>query len=315
VESVTNGTVPVPVKATHCGDPAALSVIVRLAMRGPVAVGLNVTVTTQVDAGAMLLPTQVVVLVKSPLLAPPIFTALTVSGPVPLLVIVTVWLALAVVMFWLPNARLAVESVAPGTVPVPLSATACGDVAALSAIVKLAERFPAIVGANVTVIVQVAAGAILLPMQVFVLLKSAPLVPATVTALTVNAAFPLLVIVIAWPALVVPIFWLANVRLTGESMTPGASAIPRPLSATDCGESAALSVIERLAERFPAAVGVNVTVTMQVPPAAMLLPTHVFVLLKSPAWVPVTLTTLTVKAAFPLFVTVTLWLALVELTF
>ena len=89
MESVSRGKVPVPVKATNCGEPAALSVIVRLAMRGPVAVGLNVTVTAQVDDGATLLPTQVLVLVKSPLLAPPILTALTVSGPVPPFVTVT----------------------------------------------------------------------------------------------------------------------------------------------------------------------------------------------------------------------------------
>jgi hypothetical protein len=54
-----------------------------------------VTVTTQVDEGATLLPTQVLVLVKSPLFVPLILTALTVSGPVPLFVTVMVWLALA----------------------------------------------------------------------------------------------------------------------------------------------------------------------------------------------------------------------------
>jgi len=232
------------------------------------------------------------------------------------LVRVTVWPALAVPMFWPPKARAAVDSVTIGTAtPVPLSVTDCGELAALSVIVKLADRLPAAVGAKVMLTVQVPAGAMLLPTQVFVLVKSPGLVPVMLTALTVKAAFPLFVIVIAWPALVVPIFWLANVRLTGKSMTPGASATPRPLSVTDCGESAALSVIERLAGRFPAMVGVNVTVIVQVAPAAMLLPAQVFVLLKSLALVPLIVTALTVKAAFPLFVTVTLWLALVELTF
>lgn len=38
---------PVPVSATVCGLPVALSVIDRLAVRVPLAVGLNVTLTTQ----------------------------------------------------------------------------------------------------------------------------------------------------------------------------------------------------------------------------------------------------------------------------
>ena len=127
-------------------------------------------------------------------------------------------------MFWPPKARAAVDSVTIGTAtPVPLSVTDCGELAALSVIVKLADRLPAAVGAKVMLTVQVPAGAMLLPTQVFVLVKSPGLVPVMLTALTVKAAFPLFVMVIAWPALVVPIFWFANVRLVGESVTAGAS--------------------------------------------------------------------------------------------
>jgi low affinity Fe/Cu permease len=73
---------------------------------------------------------------------------------------------------------------------------------------------------------------------------------------------------------------------------------------TDCGLSEALSVIVTLAERLPAAVGLNVTLMVQVPPAATLEVVQVFVWAKSGPLVPVMATVLTVSAALPLFVTV-----------
>jgi hypothetical protein len=63
----------------------------------------------------------------------------------------------------------------------------------------------------------------LLPTQVFVLLKSPGLVPVMLTAVTLSAAVPLLVTVTAWLVLVVPMFWFAKVRLMGESATAGAA--------------------------------------------------------------------------------------------
>jgi hypothetical protein len=45
VLSVTAASVPVPVIATVCGLPPALSVNERLALRAPLALGVNVTVT------------------------------------------------------------------------------------------------------------------------------------------------------------------------------------------------------------------------------------------------------------------------------
>lgn len=50
--NVTAGLIPVPLSATLCGLPAALSVTVRVAGRLPVAVGLNVTEMVQVEPGA-----------------------------------------------------------------------------------------------------------------------------------------------------------------------------------------------------------------------------------------------------------------------
>ena len=60
---------PEPVRLVVWGLPEALSVTVRVAVRVPVAVGLNVTLIVQLDAAATLVP-QVLVCVKSPLLVP-----------------------------------------------------------------------------------------------------------------------------------------------------------------------------------------------------------------------------------------------------
>lgn len=49
------------------------------------------------------------------------------------------------------------------SVPVPESATVCGLPVALSVIVTIADRAPAVVGAKVTVIVQFAPAATLVP--------------------------------------------------------------------------------------------------------------------------------------------------------
>jgi hypothetical protein len=51
-ESEIVGTPPVPVRATPCGEPVALSVATRLAVATPVAVGLNSIDSVQLAPGA-----------------------------------------------------------------------------------------------------------------------------------------------------------------------------------------------------------------------------------------------------------------------
>jgi hypothetical protein len=92
----TLGAVPVPLKATAWGLPLALSVSVRLPERLPVAVGVNVTLITQ-----LLLPaTDVLVLHVVPLAAmaksPVTAMLVKVSHAVPLLVTVTALAGLVV---------------------------------------------------------------------------------------------------------------------------------------------------------------------------------------------------------------------------
>lgn len=78
---------PFPDKLTVCG-PGALSVIATLAVRLPVAVGLQVTLILQLAPAATLLP-QVFFSVKSPGLTPVKAMFAIVMGALPVLVSVT----------------------------------------------------------------------------------------------------------------------------------------------------------------------------------------------------------------------------------
>jgi len=86
-ESVTTGTTPVPVRDTLCGLPVALSVMLTLAVRLPVAVGLKVTLIVQFAPAARvaLLAGQVFVSAKSPLSVPVTAILAIVSEAVPVL--------------------------------------------------------------------------------------------------------------------------------------------------------------------------------------------------------------------------------------
>ena len=129
--------------------------------------------------------------------------------------------------------------------------------------------------------------------------------------LMVRAAFPVLFSVKVWAVLVVPRFWLLKVRLV--VVTPAMGALPVPVRLTDCWLPATLlllSVMFKEAVRFPVAVGVNVTLMVQLPLAATELP-HVVVSPKSPGLVPVNPMLLMDRAAFPVLFSVKVWAVLV----
>ena len=88
-----------------------------------------------------------------------------------------------------------------------------------------------------------------------------------------SVALPVLVSVTVCAALVVPTCWLAKVRLALDRETAGAATLlPLPVRLTVCGLPAALSVIVTLAVLVPVAVGVNVTLIVQLAPAGTELP-------------------------------------------
>ncbi len=72
-------SIPVPISATVCGLPGALSEMVMLPLRAPPAVGVNVTLIAQLAPAATLAP-QLLVCAKSPLA--PMLAMLSAAEPV-----------------------------------------------------------------------------------------------------------------------------------------------------------------------------------------------------------------------------------------
>jgi len=106
---------PLPDKRTCCGLPVLLSLMERLALRGPDAVGLNVTVMVQEFPALTLVP-QVVVREKSPCSVPVIVMLVMLSVVFPVLVSVVAWGELEWPICTVPKLRLAGTSLTVPTV-------------------------------------------------------------------------------------------------------------------------------------------------------------------------------------------------------
>jgi hypothetical protein len=152
-------------------------------------------------------------------------------------------------------------------------------------------------GVKVTEMVQLAPAATEGP-QVLVCEKS-PL-PAMLPIFSV--ALPVFVRVTGCGLLAVPIGCPLKIRFTGENVTAG--AVPVPLKLTVCGLPTALSVTLREALRDPMTVGLNVTLMLQLAPAARFLP-QALVSAKSALLAPVILMLVILSDEFPVFVKVT----------
>jgi hypothetical protein len=161
-------------------------------------------------------------------------------------------------------------------------------------------REPAAVGVNVTLIVQLAPTARVVP-QLFVCAKS----PLAAMELIVAAVVPLFDRVVGCEAVVEPTTVFANARLVGLALSDGPGAVPVPLRATVTAPDTSVLIVS-VPLRAPVTVGLNFTVTVQDPPAAMLVP-QVLVCEKS----PVIVTDDTAAAVEPLLETVTVCGALV----
>ena len=94
---------------------------------------------------------------------------------------------------------------------------------------------------------------------------------------------------------------MAKARLVAERLTT--VAVPVPDRLTACGLPLALSVMLTEAVRLPLAAGVNVTLIVQLLPAATELP-QVLVCAKSLALVPVSARLVMLKAALPVLLRV-----------
>jgi hypothetical protein len=157
-----------------------------------------------------------------------------------------------------------------GADPVPDRLATWGLLPALSVTVSVPILLPVAEGLNATLMLHVPPAGTLVP-QVLVSSKS----PAAAMPVIATVVLKLLVNVTNWAVLVVPAGWLLKLKLLGESITVG---LPVPSKGTVCGLPAALSMTAIAPLRVPVAVGVNVTLMVQVAPTATKLP-QVFVCL------------------------------------
>src|SRR5437899_956036 len=206
--------------------------------------------------------------------------------------------------------------------PVPASETDCGLPAASSLMLTVAARAPVAAGANVTVKVQLAKGAIGPPAsgqgaapEPATATKSPGFVPARTMLVMLRVAVPLLVRVTVCAGLLVLTRWSPKARLVGAKVTVGAMLVLA--SETDCGLPAASSVMLAVAVRALAAVGVNVRLRTQLAPATTVAPFVQVVpaaMAKSPALAPPSATVAMLRVAVPLLVRVTVCAGLLVLT-
>ena len=118
-------SVPVPVRTTLCGLPAALLVTVMLADRAPMAPGVKVVLKVQLEPAARLLAPNkqgdvpVAERTKSPALAPVTVILVRFNWAVPELVRVITVEALGTLTAWLPKFTLAGERLTAGAPIVP----------------------------------------------------------------------------------------------------------------------------------------------------------------------------------------------------
>ncbi len=115
------GAVPAPVSETLCGLFEALSVMVSAPVREPLAVGVKVTLTVQLELAATLVP-QLLVCAKSPLAV----MLETLAAAVPVFDTMTGCDALLLPSTCAEKVSVLVDTAMTGAVPVPVSETLCG---------------------------------------------------------------------------------------------------------------------------------------------------------------------------------------------
>ena len=247
---------PVPLKLTLCGLLVALLVMVIAPVRVPASVGVKVTLMLHEPPTPKPAP-QLFVEAKSPLAV----MLVKLRPALPLFVNVTSCAVLLVPTFYPVKPSDVGLSATSGTpIPMPLRVIVFGLLAASLVITTLPVRMPTAVGEKVTLIVQFAACASVEP-QVVVWAKS----PFATMPAMLSTAPPGFVKVIGWTALVVPMFWPA--RDIDVVLSDTAPPCPVPLRPMICGLSNASSVMVTVPVRVPVAVGANVILSVQKPPA------------------------------------------------
>jgi hypothetical protein len=241
---------------------------------------------------------QVAVSEKSPV----IVTLFTATAAALALVTVTSWLALAAPTATTPKFKALEESVT-GALPVPVRLTFWGLFTALSVKVSVPVAELVAVGENVTPTMQLAPAA-RLAAQVLLAIAKAPLIPMLEK---VRDTLWRLVRVTVMAALVLPTATAPKFKVLAERVTGELVLLPVPVRFTLWGLFGALSVNVSVPVAAPVAVGVKVTPTAQLAPAAMLVPQVLLAIAKAPL-IP---TLEKVRGTFCWFVSVTVLAELV----
>ena len=230
---------PGPLNAMLCGEVLPLSVIVIAAVSAPVFVGAKCPWILQFAPAARLAP-QLVPITKEDALLP--LTAMLVidNVVVPVLAMTTVCDALDAPTAVEGKVRLVADSVTGGGTPMPLSATLCGELPALSEMVMAAGRYPDLVGAKCPWIEQFAPTSRLDP-QVFKKTNDEAFVPVTAMLEINSGTVPVLVKTRVWDALVFPSWTDPKLSEAAERATGKSTVIkPEPLI-VECTVSVAVT--------------------------------------------------------------------------
>jgi len=217
---ITDEVTPVPLNATVCGLPVALSAISNVAVRVPFALGVNSTLIVQLAPPASVPSALHIPLAfgkgtpKSPAFAPLIVNPVKFTAAVPVFVTDTLKAVLVVLIACEPNVKLpgATVTVAAPPVPVPVNVTVCGLPVALSVNVIVPLRTPVAVGWNEIWNTHAAASAAMLGHCANVAPAKSPVIAMLVN---VTLVLPVLFTVTNCAALVVPTAWLPNVNEVG----------------------------------------------------------------------------------------------------
>lgn len=268
------GDAPVPDKAAACGLAAPVMAMASDPFADPVSDGEKVTDKVQ-EADFASAPPQGVLPLPTAVKFALALMVLIVIVPVPLLVTVIVFAAAVPpipVEENVNDAGLSFNAGFPPPVAAPLSPTVSG----LKALLLKMSSAPLIValycGVKVTAIVQLAPPA-----------RELPQVPPVTEYSALAVALKLIAVVWMFVNVTVPddddpTAALGSVRLVGVTVS-GSS--PVPVSLTSCGLVPALSLKVSAPVTAPRALGLNVTFTVQLLPAASELP-QLLVWLKSP---------------------------------
>jgi hypothetical protein len=297
VENVT-GAEPEPDRLTVCGLFGALSAKVSVPLAAPTAVGENVTPTWQRAPAARLVVQVLLEIANGAAVVMEVIDSATDC----MFVRVTVLAELVAPTTVELKLKLFEDNVT-GALPLPLRFTVCGLVATLSVKVRVPVALPSAVGLNVTPTAQVAPGATA-PEQVLLAIANGPDIA---TPEMFRGTFWAFVRVSVCAELVAPTTVELKFKALGENVT---ARDPVPLKETVCGLVSAESVKVRVPVAEPSAVGVNVTLTVQVPEAATLVP-QVFAEMANG---PLAVMLVKLSAELRRLVTVTVFAALVSLT-